>query len=90
MIRRILFEMLLFLLPFALYAVYWKLWTREENAPAPRHPWTILFASGLGLVAASFLIWGITEGAGEAGRYVPPHVEDGRIVPGHVEPVTPQ
>ena len=86
MIRRILFETLLFLLPFALYGAYLRLAKRDENAPAPQHPWTILFASGLVLVAASFLIWGITEGAGEQGVYVPPHVENGRVVPGHVEP----
>ncbi|HXJ02140.1 MAG TPA: DUF6111 family protein [Micropepsaceae bacterium] len=88
MIRRIFFEMLLFLLPFALYGAYWRLSKREETAPAPRHPWTILFASGLVLVAASFLFWGITEGSGEQGKYVPPHVVDGRVVPGHVEPAT--
>jgi hypothetical protein len=90
MIRRALFEILLFLLPFALYGAYWRLSTREESTPAPRHPWTILFASGLVLVAASFLVWGITEGAGQQGRYVPPHVVDGRIVPGHFETDTPK
>ena len=86
MIRRIAFELLLFLLPFALYGLYWRLSKREEVEPTPAHPWTVLFASGLALVAASFLIWGITEGAGQQGVYVPPHVENGRVVPGHVEP----
>jgi hypothetical protein len=42
------------------------------------------------LVAASFLIWGITEGSGQQGVYVPPHVEDGRVVPGHVETGAPK
>lgn len=86
MIRRIAFEVLLFLLPFALYGFYWRLSKREEVQPKPDHPWTVLFASGLALVAASFLIWGITEGSGQQGVYVPPHVENGRVVPGHVEP----
>ena len=86
MIRRIAFEILLFLLPFGLYGAYWHLSKREEVEPSPNHPWTVLFASGLALVAASFLIWGITEGAGQQGVYVPPHVENGRVVPGHVEP----
>jgi hypothetical protein len=86
MIRRIAFELLLFLLPFALYGAYLRLAKRDEEAPARPHPWTILFTSGLVLVAASFLIWGITEGAGQQGVYVAPHVEDGRVVPGHVEP----
>jgi hypothetical protein len=86
MIRRIAFEVLLFLLPFALYGAYLRLAKGEEVQPREAHPWTVLFASGLALVAASFLIWGITEGAGQQGVYVPPHVENGRVVPGHVEP----
>jgi hypothetical protein len=90
MIRRIFFEILLFLLPFGLYGAYWRLAKRDETAPAARHPWTILFTSGLVLVAASFLIWGITEGSGQQGVYVAPHVENGRVVPGHVEPGAPK
>jgi hypothetical protein len=86
MIRRIAFELLLFLLPFGLYAAYLRLSKREAEQPREAHPWTVLFASGLALVAASFLIWGITEGAGQQGVYVPPHVENGRVVPGHVDP----
>ena len=86
MIRRIAFEFLLFLLPFALYGAYLRLAKRDEEAPARAHPWTMLFASGLALVALSFLIWGYTEGEGEKGIYVAPHVENGRIVPGHVVP----
>jgi hypothetical protein len=90
MIRRIAFEVLLFLLPFALYGAYWRLAKRDEAEPAPTHPWTILFTSGLVLVAASFLFWGITEGAGQQGVYVAPHVENGRVVPGRVEPGAPK
>ncbi|HEY4265884.1 MAG TPA: DUF6111 family protein [Micropepsaceae bacterium] len=86
MIRRIFYEVLLFLLPFALYAAYWRLAKRDETVSAHDHPWTVLFASGLVLVAASFLIWGITEGAGERGIYIAPHVENGRVIPGYVEP----
>ena len=86
MIRRFLYELLLFLLPFALYAAYLRLEKREEDAADRKHPWTVLFASGLALVVASFLVWGVTEGSGRQGDYVPPHVEDGRVVPGHVDP----
>jgi hypothetical protein len=88
MIRRLFYELLLFLLPFALYAIYLKLIERDAAASKRAHPWTILFASGLLLVVASFLIWGIEEGAGERGVYVPPHVEDGRVIPGRVVPQT--
>jgi phosphoglycerol transferase MdoB-like AlkP superfamily enzyme len=90
MIRRVLYEVLLFLLPFALYGVYLRISKRGEDAPARAHPWSVLFVSGLVLVAASFVIWGVTEGSGQQGVYVPPHVEDGRVVPGHVESGAPK
>jgi heme/copper-type cytochrome/quinol oxidase subunit 3 len=86
MVRRILFEILLFLLPFGLYAAYLKLSKYDSERPTHQHPWTVLFVSGLVLVAASFVVWGVTEGAGQQGTYVPPHVENGRVVPGHVDP----
>ncbi len=86
MIGRFAFDFLLFLLPFALYAVYLRLVESDAEAPKRAYPWAALFASGLALVAASFLYWGITEGAGRRGVYVPPHVENGRVVPGRVEP----
>ena len=50
MIRRFLYEALLFLLPFALYAVYLRLAERDQSASVRKHPWTFLFASGLVLV----------------------------------------
>jgi hypothetical protein len=86
MIRRFLYELLLFLLPFALYAAYLWLSRRETLGLSRNHPWTMLFASGLVLVVVSFLYLGFVEGAGPRGVYVPPHVENGRVVPGHVEP----
>jgi hypothetical protein len=82
MIRTVLFDVLLFLLPFGLYAAYWWLNGRTTR----RHPWSELFVTGLVLVAASFVWWGLHEGEPADGVYVPPHVEDGRIVPGRVEP----
>ena len=86
MIRRLFFEALLFMLPFALYAVYLRLVKEDEAAPKRAHPWTILFVSGLVLVAASFVIWGLEDGAGQRGTYVPPHVVNGQVVPGEVVP----
>jgi heme/copper-type cytochrome/quinol oxidase subunit 3 len=86
MVRRILFEVLLFLLPFALYLLYLRMSANDEKATPRAHPWTTLFISGLVLVAASFIIWGVTEGAGEKGTYVPPHVVNGQVVPGRVDP----
>ena len=87
MIRRILIEVLLFLLPFALYGIYWRLSGRGKAEEAGRrHPWATLFAIGLVLVIASFFLWAYEDGETRDGTYVPAHVEDGRLVPGRVEP----
>ena len=86
MISRIFFDGLLFLLPFALYAAYLRLREHDEEMPSRQHPWTALFISGLVLVAASFVFWGLYENANQRGVYVPPHLEDGRLVPGRVVP----
>ena len=84
MIRRILFDVLLFLLPFAIYGLYWR-FSAKGSVRAAAHPWNYLLISGLVLVAASFVFWGVTEGAGQQGNYVPARVENGRVIPGHVE-----
>jgi heme/copper-type cytochrome/quinol oxidase subunit 3 len=86
MIRLLLERLLLFMVPFALYAIYLRLRTKDESTPTQPHPWTVLFISGLVLVAVSFLYLGATGGTGQRGIYVPPRVEDGRVVPGRVEP----
>jgi len=83
-ISRILFDGLLFLLPFALYAAYLRVREVDEETTSKQHPWTALFISGLVLVAASFVFWGLVENANQRGVYVPPHLEDGRLVPGRV------
>jgi heme/copper-type cytochrome/quinol oxidase subunit 3 len=84
MVRRILFDVLLFLLPFGVYGLYWRFSARTGERSAA-HPWNYLLISGLVLVAASFVYWGVTEGAGQQGVYVPAHVENGHVIPGHVE-----
>ena len=89
MIRRILFDVLLFLLPFALYGLYWR-FSAKSGARSTAHPWNYLLISGLVLVAASFVVLGVTEGSGQQGVYVPAHVENGRVIPGHVERLAPK
>ena len=88
MSSRTIFIVLLFLLPFALYALYLRFRPVDENATPANHPWTLLVISGLTLVAASFVFWGLFENANQRGVYVPPHMEDGRLVPGRVLPET--
>ena len=90
MIRRLLLDVVLFLLPFLLYAIYWRVLgyavaQRKERA----HPWTFLTAAGLLLVILSFVWWGLTSGEPTTGAYVPPHLEDGEVVPGQFLPDQP-
>jgi hypothetical protein len=83
-IRRIAFDVLLFLLPFVLYGLYWR-FSAKAGERSTTHPWNYLLISGLVLVAAILVFWGVTEGAGQQGIYVPAHVENGRVIPGQVE-----
>ena len=85
MIRILLVRALLFATPFALYAAWVVLSGLGGRTANERAPWTMLFAAGLSLVAASFIYVGLTEGQSTSGVYVAPHVENGHVVPGHVE-----
>jgi len=87
MIRRLLIDLFLFLLPFALYGLYWRfIGKAAAKDEAKAHPWILLTASGLVLVILSFVWWALTEGASPEGVYVPAHVEDGVVVPGQFVP----
>ena len=71
----------LFLLPFAVYAV-WMLGNRRLRP-------LLLWSAAAGLVTlAGLIIWfGMARSLDKGERYVPAHVEDGRIVPGHGEAI---
>lgn len=87
MIRTIATEVLLFLLPFALYAVF--LWATKEGVfdpeswPVNRIAWLAIVA--LLLVVGSFVYFAQYRGAEPGSRYVPAHIdEQGRFVPGQL------
>lgn len=84
MMRTVLLRVVLFLLPFVLFGIYAAL-LGQRGSVRPATPWVLLFVIGLGLVAASFIIVGLTEGEPTQGAYIPPHMAHGQIVPGHVE-----
>lgn len=91
MIRRILIDIILFLLPFFLYGLYWRYVLRAgDETRTIVYPWTYLTAAGLLLVILSFVWWAITDTQSTDGVYVPPHVEDGVVVPGQFEQPEPQ
>ena len=84
MIRPVLTELALFLLPFLVYAAY--LWATRagvlhpESWPLSRLMWLTIAA--LLLVAGSFIVLAQWGGEPAGSQYVPAHNEDGKLVPG--------
>ncbi len=82
MIRVVIEELVLFLVPFALFALLLVL---QRKKVLVLESWSssamALTIAGLILVIGSFVLAGLfTER--HTGAYVPPHLEDGRPVPG--------
>lgn len=87
MARVVVFDVLLFLLPFAGYAA-WLVMTRGSLANAT--DWQIRTIAYLGIAGAVLLVGTLitfvtfqTSPPGQ--EYEPAHIEDGEIVPGHFE-----
>jgi|EndMetStandDraft_8_1072994.scaffolds.fasta_scaffold772941_2 uncharacterized protein DUF6111 len=85
MTRAVIQGLVLFLLPFVLFAVY--LVVRRRNPLLWSH-WSDqslwLTIAGLGFVVISLIATGLLAER-QTGTYVPTHVENGRVVPGHFE-----
>jgi Family of unknown function (DUF6111) len=84
MIRVGLTELILFLVPFALYAVF--LWATKAGVMDPES-WPlsrlgVLTAAALVLILGSFLYFANYTGAPPGSTYVPAHIENGKFVPG--------
>jgi len=84
MIRPILTEIGLFLIPFAAYALF--LIARRmhllDAGSWPLHVLAWLSATALVLVIGSFAYLAHFSGAPPGSTYVPAHMENGRLVPG--------
>ena len=84
MIRPVATEIILFLAPFVLYAVF--LWATKagvmdlESWPLSRIAWLTIAA--LVLVVGSFIYFAHFTGAPPGSTYVPAHIENGKFVPG--------
>lgn len=88
MIRVIIENVLLFLLPAAMYLGYVLLTRRNTSASGVVNdaPLLWLFATGALLVAATLIYYGATSTGGRPDQtYTPPRMKDGRIEPGQLK-----
>ena len=84
MIRPVLTELGIFLIPFAVYALF-LIATRSGvlvQSSWPVHLLAKLVFGSLLLVVVSFVLLAHFSGASPDSTYVPAHVENGRLVPG--------
>ena len=84
MIRPVLTEVAIFLIPFVAYALF-LVATRAgvfASSSWPDHLIAKLVLGSLLLVVISFVLLAHFSGAPPNSTYVPAHIEDGRLVPG--------
>jgi Family of unknown function (DUF6111) len=85
MIRIVVENVLLFLLPTAMYVAYVLLTRRTTTAGTMINdaPLVWLFVAGVVIVTATLIYYGTTTPGGRPDQsYTPPRVKDGRIEPG--------
>ncbi len=84
MIRPVLTEVGIFLIPFAVYAMF-LIATRSgvmASSSWPAHLLAKLVLGSLLLVVVSFVLLAHFSGAPPNSTYIPAHIEDGKFVPG--------
>ena len=84
MIRTVLTEVGVFLIPFAAYAIFLIVTRSGVTVPAswPLHMLAKLTLGALLLVIVSFILLAEYTGAPANSTYVPAPIENGRLVPG--------
>ncbi len=87
MIRLVAIQIGLFLLPFAVYALFAAVRARATSTTATHAdaPLGKLALVGLLLTIAAFLVLAAFDGGSATGVYVPDRFENGRLIPGHIE-----
>jgi hypothetical protein len=87
MIRIIVENVLLFLLPTAMYVGYVLLTRRTTSSGVINDaPLLWLFVTGAVLVGATLIYYGATSTGGRPDQtYTPPRMKDGRIEPGQIK-----
>ncbi len=87
MIRIVIENLLLFLLPTVIYVIYVYIRGRgdgNETAVLNDAPLIWLFLAGVVLLLSMLLVFGSTSGWQSGLPYQPPVFKDGKIEPGHV------
>ncbi|MBJ7404068.1 MAG: hypothetical protein JHD07_12555 [Bradyrhizobium sp.] len=84
MIRTVLTEIGIFLIPFAVYALFLA---ATRSGVFERSSWPVTVVARLTLVALALVIAGLIglaqySGAPPDSTYVPAHIENGKLVPG--------
>ena len=84
MIRPAFTEVLVFLIPFAVYALFLLATRSGLMVPAswPLHVIAKLLVGSLLLVIVSFVLLAQFSGASPNSTYIPAHIENGKFVPG--------
>lgn len=87
MIRAVFTELGVFLIPFALYALFLLATSKgvSEAASWPARVVLKLLLVAFLLVIGSLILLAHFSGAAPNSTYVPAHMENGRLVPGHSE-----
>jgi hypothetical protein len=88
MLRIVALDVVLFLLPFAAYALWLAVTRRTLRNPDDWQIRTItwLALAGAALVVVVIVVFIHFDPSPPGGTYVPPHIENGVIVPGHIDP----
>ncbi|MHA1517778.1 MAG: DUF6111 family protein [Alphaproteobacteria bacterium] len=86
MLRIAVIDLLLFALPFLLYAAY-VIWVKGASPQTVWQgaPFLWLFAAAVGLMIVAMLMLVQFSGGDREGTYHPPILEDGEIKPGRID-----
>ena len=86
LLRKLVYHVLPFLIPFVVYLVYVVATNRSRSKGKilDETPWFWLITVGLGLSVLSILVYWYFSSEPIGRFYIPPRLEDGEIVPGKV------
>ena len=79
MIRPVLTEIVIFLIPFAVYALFL---IATRSGVLAQSSWPTHLIAKLVLVVISFILLAHFSGAPPNSTYIPAHIENGKFVPG--------